>query len=106
MSKTLIKAFVRAAVLQAQAVGGSATPKSILETLVLGRFTTEVTDGKTIVATTIGEQSVTFHVPNDLTPTQILELAEAALQVIEAETDPENPTLTRRRVKHLKVRFL
>lgn len=105
MSRTLIYAFVRAAKLQADSVGGGATPKSILEQIILGKFTAEVTDGKTLVSTTVGEQTVSFHVPNDLGPSSILELAEQAIQFLESQADPDNPVLTRRRIKKLSVNF-
>ena len=103
--RTLIYAIVRAAKLRATELANGTTPKGILEGIILGKFTAEVTDGKTVVSTTVGEQSVSFHVPNDLGPSDILELAESAIQHLEAQENPEDPDLIRRPIKSLKVRI-
>lgn len=103
-NSTLVRAFIRAAVLQAQAI--SSTPKAVLEAIILGHFTADTTqNGKTIVSTSAAGSSVTFALPSNFGTAEIMELAETALQTIEAMPDPNNPTFPQRRIKRLRVNF-
>jgi len=104
-NRLLIRAFIRAAKLQATAVGNGATITSILEGIVLGRFNDEATEGKTIVKTSHAGHEVEFALPKGLTATDVLELAEAALQELERQTDPDNPTFSTRKIRRLRANF-
>lgn len=100
----LVRAFIRAAVLQAKA--SDSTPKAVLEAIVLGHFTADTTQkGKTLVSTSGAGAAVAFALPASFGTAEIMELAETALQTIEAMPDPDNPTFPARRIKRLRVNF-
>lgn len=101
----LARAFVRAAILRATALGGGATPKSVLESLVLGQFTTTVQNGRTVLKTSEAGGEVIFHFPDNLTPSDVMGLAEEALCIVESSPDPTHPTVQTRRIKRLRASF-
>jgi len=97
----LVRAFVRAAMLQAN--GGAIKP--VLEQIILGKFQSEVTDGKTLVSTSEAGGTVTFALPNNLGPAEIMALAEEAIEWLDNQPDPANPNLSPRRIRRLRVSF-
>lgn len=101
----LARIFVRAAKLRATALGNGATPKSVLEGIVLGQFTSTATNGRTVISTTEGGGSTTFTLPADLGPADVMTLADEALSLVENAEDPENPTVSTRRIMRLRASF-
>lgn len=51
------------------------TPVQILEEIVLGRFTSDFTDGKTVISTSEAGGSVSFQLPDSFTPAEVMALA-------------------------------
>src|SRR5438046_2288385 len=99
----LLRALVLAA--KKQAVN-PATPTSILEGIVVGKFTSEITSGKTLISSTEGGGVVTFALMSDLTPSDIVALAMEALSWLQDQPDPANPSLYPRRIKRLRASFI
>lgn len=98
----LIRAFVRAAKLQA---GAASTPKAVLEQIILGKFTSEATHGKTLISTTEAGGTATFILPDSFGPAEVMALAEEAIEWLENQPDPNNPNLSPRRISRLRVSF-
>ena len=73
--------------------------KDVVEAILLGQFESSVANGRTIVTTSEAGGSVTFTFPEGLTPTEIMELAAAAMAQIEDDQEPTPPT------KRLRVCF-
>lgn len=101
----LARAFVRAAILRATQLGSPATPKSVLEALVLGQFTTTVQNGRTVLRTSEAGGEVMFHFPDNLSPSDVMALAEEALCMVENSPDPAHPTVQVRRIKRMRASF-
>lgn len=101
----LARALVRAAKLRATQLGGANTPKSVLEAILLGQFTSSATNGKTLIRSGEAGGFVEFEVQADLGPADIIELVETALTLIENSPDPLNPAVGGRRIMRLKVSF-
>lgn len=97
----LLRALVRAAKLQY----GSGSPKPVLEQIILGKFESEVTNGKTVISTTEAGGTVTFVVADSLGPAEVLTLAEEAIEWLDQQPDPANPNLSPRRIRRLRVSF-
>ena len=102
----LVSAFLRGAQLRATQLAGGATARSILESLILGKFTAEATEGRTLVSTSANGHSVQFALPSELGPGDVLEVAELALQRLDQQADPNGPPeAAPRRVKRLRASF-
>jgi hypothetical protein len=102
----MLKAFIRWAVAEAQRLGPPATPKSVLEAILFGRFTTDVRNGKTVISTSEAGGSVTFSFSDSLSPSDIIAVAEQALEWLESQPDPDNPDMSGlARVKRLRAAF-
>jgi hypothetical protein len=99
----LLRAFIRAAKKYGDA--NSKTPIAVLEAILLGRFTAEATEGKTLVTSTENGGTVTFMLPHDFGPADVMALAEEAIEWLEQQPDPNNPKLAARRIKRLRVSF-
>lgn len=84
----------------------SKTPVQVLEDIVLGKFNSEVSDGKTLISTTEGGGTAQFALIGSFTPDEILSLVMETIVWINSQTDPANyepyPT---RRIKRLRVSF-
>jgi hypothetical protein len=106
-SATLLRAFIRAAVLRADELGGAHTPRSVLKALILGRFSAEATNGRTLISTQEAGGAVSFVVPEMLGAAGIMELAEEALEWLEAtQDDPDDPDLGQLRpTRRLRATF-
>src|SRR5688572_7041395 len=96
----LIRAFVRAAKLQAVS---TSTPKVVLEQIILGKFTVEATNGKTLISTTEAGGTATFILPEYFSPAELMALAEEAIEWLENQPDPDNPNLSPRRIRRLRA---
>lgn len=104
VSRTLLlRAFIRAAKRHGDAVGK--TPKAILEDIIVGRFTTEATEGKTLVSSSEAGGAVTFILPAGFGPADVMTLAEEAIEWLEQQPDPNNPNLSSRRLVRLRASF-
>ena len=101
----LARIFVRAAKLRATALGGAATPKSVLEGIVLGQFTSTATNGRTVISTSEAGGTTTFTLPADLGPADVMSVADEALSLIESSANPLNPTVGTKRIQRLRVSF-
>ena len=108
----LLRAVVLAAVRSSGGDGAQnkVTPVAILENIVMGKFSTEFTDGKTLVSSSEAGGSVSFSVPFNFGPDQVMTLAMEAIQRIKAgdfgpdENNPD-PYLNMRRIKRLRASF-
>lgn len=98
----LMRAMVLGAVRTAVA---PKTPIQVLEDIVIGRFRTEISDGKTVIAATEGGGSVTFSLPAELGPGDVTELAMRAIAFIRSCPDPNNPPLYPRIIRRLRASF-
>jgi hypothetical protein len=97
----LVRALVRGAKL-----ANPASPQAALESILLGRFNAEATDGgKTLISTNEAGGGVTFALPGDFGPADVMALCEEALQWLLNQPDPTNPNLTPRRITRLRVNF-
>lgn len=103
-----IEAFIRAASLQAAAVDDeSTTAKTVLEAILLGKFTSEATNGKTVVSVGEGGSTTSWTVLSDLSPADVMNLAHAALCHLEqTQEDPDDPDVSGfRRATRLRCSF-
>jgi hypothetical protein len=101
--ENVIRALVRAAL-----AANPANPKAELLTIITGKYTQEVTSGGILISTSEAGGSVSFSVPSNFGPFEIMSLAEEAIQFIDGLPDPTAITdddLKTRRIKRLKVRF-
>jgi Fe-S cluster assembly ATPase SufC len=96
----LIRAIVRAALL-----ANAGSPKSALEQIITGNYTTNFSDGRILVHTAEAGGECQFAVPAGMSALDILALTEEAIQFIENQPDPSNICLTTRRVTKLKASF-
>lgn len=105
-SATLLRAFIRAAVLRADELGGANTPTTILNAIILGKFISEATNGRTLISTQEAGGSATYTLPAMLGPADVMELAEEALEWLNQQTDPNDPDLGQLQpVKRLRATF-
>ena len=104
-TRDYVRAFVRSAHLQAIEAGGGMTAQTLLEALMRNRFTEDVSDGRTIIATEVEDQKVQFAIPTGLTALDTIALADRGLQWLAEQSDPANPEFSRRRVNRLRVSF-
>jgi hypothetical protein len=102
---TLARAFVRAAKIRATELGGGNTPKKILEAILVGQFTSSATNGRTLIRTSEAGGSVEFAIAADLSPAEVMEITEQALQIVEQSDDPTNPEMPTRRIQRLRASF-
>lgn len=105
LRSTLIRALVRAAKLRKTELGGGTTIVGLIEGLLLAQFKTTVTNGRTVVETSAAGQSVRFDIPEAMSGSEIMTLAEEALNWLSTQTNPESPNLVVRPVKRLRVSF-
>jgi hypothetical protein len=102
----LFAAFVRGAVLAGAASNPTKTPKEVLEAIVLARFKSEATNGRTLISSSESGGSTSFSAPAMLSPADVIALAERALQWLDTQTDPANPNLAGlRKVGRLRASF-
>ncbi len=82
------------------------TPIDILEEIIIGKFTTEVANGKTLISTTEAGGSATFALMGSFGPDEIMSLVMETIVWINSQPDPEDyepyPT---RRIKRLRASF-
>jgi hypothetical protein len=89
-----------------QAKTSDRTPIAVLEDIVLGRFSSEFQDGKTVIASSEAGGSVSFAMAGDLNPAEIMSLAMEEITRISQEPDPSNPpAYPPRRIMRLRVSF-
>jgi hypothetical protein len=101
-----VSAFLRAAQLRADELGGTTSARDVLESLILGKFKAEANDGRTMISTSANGHSVQFALPNDLGPGDVIEIAELALQRMDGSDDPDRiPASPKRTVRSLRVSF-
>lgn len=73
----------------------------ILEALSTG----EIQDGKILIGSNEAGGNVTFTVPPDHTPRELIKMYQATLDWCNEHADPDNPPRFARRVKRLRVSF-
>jgi hypothetical protein len=108
----LIRAVVLAAVRASGGDAGQTTlkPVAILEGIVTGKFTAEFSNGKTLISTSEAGGSVSFMLPSDFGPADVMTLAMEAIQRIKAgdfgpSEDNLDPYANWPRIKRLRVSF-
>jgi hypothetical protein len=82
-----------------------ADPKAALRAILKSRFASEVTNGTTIVSTASDGHSVSFQLPDNLNPAEVMVLAEEALTWLEDQPDATDPTRLPRNIRRLRVSF-
>lgn len=89
--------------------GGSTeqlTPAKVLENIIIGRFETELSEGKTLISTSEANGTASFAIVGGLTPADIVEIAMEALVWLNDQDDPLNPpVLPLKRIKRLRASF-
>lgn len=103
----MLKGFLRAAALNAAQKGEGNTARTELEAILLGKFTSEAKNGRTVVGVTEGGGTTSYTLPTMLTPAEVMAFAEEGLELLEEQTgDQDTPDLTRnRRVTRLRASF-
>jgi hypothetical protein len=108
----LIRAIVLAAVRNSGADAGQTPlkPVAIIESIIAGKFTTEFSDGKTLISTTEAGGTASFMVPDGFGPADVMSLALEALQRIKngdfgPDEDNLDPYLNFKRIKRLRCSF-
>ena len=99
----LLRALVLAA--KKNSKEGETTPIDVLETIVVGRFDSDFSNGKTVISTQEADGSVSFSIPDQLSPAEVVALAMEAIAWLKAQPDPNNPNVYPRRIKRLRVSF-
>jgi hypothetical protein len=98
----LLRSMVLAAV---RLKGQNQTPTQLLEGIVLGKFQSEITDGKTLIRINEAGGDTQFSLMLDLSPAEILALAMEALSWLQQQPDPDNPALYPPTIKRLRADF-
>src|SRR5689334_5514064 len=85
------------------------TPIQVLEDIVVGKFTSEFSDGRTLISSSEAGGQTTFQIMGDLTPADVVSLAMETIAAIKGgefgdEEELENVHATRR-IKRLRVSF-
>jgi len=102
----LLRAFVLAAKKTADEQGTPATPTTVLEDIVLGKFTTELSDGKTLISTDEAGGTATFALMGTFTAIEVVALAMEAITWLRQQPDPDDPEIyPSRRIRRLRVSF-
>ncbi|MDB6024019.1 MAG: hypothetical protein JWM68_242 [Verrucomicrobiales bacterium] len=84
----------------------SKTPLQLLEDVVIGKYTSEIVDGKTVIGTDEAGGSVSFALIGGFTPDEILGLVMETIVWINSQEDPEDyPPYPPRRIKRMRVSF-
>ena len=87
----LLRALVLAATRQEEAEGK--TPIQVLEGIIVGRFTSDFAEGKTVISTAEADGNVSFQLAADLSPADVIALAMEAIAWIRQNcADPAAPT--------------
>jgi hypothetical protein len=97
-----IRVFARAAALEATS---AKTALQILDDIILGRFRSDVVNGKTLISTSEAGGSVTFQISTSLSPAEITEIALEAASWISTLPDPDLATAYPRRIRRLRASF-
>lgn len=81
---------------------------ALLEDIFIGKFSTELTDGKTVISTMEAGGSVTFALLGNINPADIAALAHETIRFLKELPDPDNPSeavLYPKRIRRLRVSF-
>jgi len=109
-----MRALILCAVRTAQANVEAATPDStlpvkpadVLESIVMGKFESELSDGKTLISSNEAGGSFSFSIVGGLSPSDIIELTMEALTWLQDQPDPNNPAVyPSKRIKRLRASF-
>ncbi len=108
-----MRAMVLAAVRTAQAAqsgdagaNSKVTPASVLEDIIVGRFETELSEGKTLISVNEANGAHSFAIIGGMTPADIVELAMESLVWLNSQPDPLNPqVIPAKRIKRLRASF-
>ena len=65
----------------------------------------DVASGKMLISTAEAGGSVSFSALPGYSPIEMLRLVEEAIQWLQTQADPNNPNLTPRRIKRMRVSF-
>ena len=99
----LIRAWVRRAKGIASASG--ATLAATLDSINDAILGSGVQDGQVILSTSEAGGQVAFAIPQGMTPLDLARINEEAIAWCNQFTNPENPPMTQRRIKRLRVSF-
>ncbi len=92
-----------------EAVRTGRTPSDILEAIITGRFSSEFTEGKTLVSTSENGGVATFAIAGSLNPADVTALALETIRWLRQNcADPDHPTedeLLPRLIKRVRVSF-
>lgn len=105
----LVQSFIREATEDANfaPVADVATVYAKLRTIQRGAYTTATADGGVVqVSSKIGETEFSFSIPEGISPAEIMETAETALQIIAgcASVDAVRALLVRRKTTYSSMR--
>jgi len=100
--KTLVRALLRVARLEAAAAVPVTTAKALLETLMRGQWTTVNAGGKQVISTTQAGRAVTWQVVSGLSSAEVMTLAEAAWTLDDELGEDAIPV---RRIRRLRASF-
>lgn len=81
------------------------TPAGVLESIVTGRFNTEMQSGMTLIQSSEAGGAVQFSIAGDFSPSEVVALAVDALAWLQQQADPLNPPLYPKRLRRLRVSF-
>ncbi|MEI8289563.1 MAG: hypothetical protein WCH99_08810 [Verrucomicrobiota bacterium] len=86
------------------------TPVELLEEIIVGKFTTEFSDGKTLVSTSENGGSVSFSLGGAFTPDEVTSLCMEVIMRIKsgdfgADEKDLDPYKGLRRIKRLRASF-
>ena len=98
--------YLQRAMIRGARLANPADPKAALNSIISARFTSEAADGKTIISTTKDGLSVSFGLAADLSPVQVMELAEKCLSWLEDQAAEDViGTKLPRAIRRLRVSF-
>jgi hypothetical protein len=108
--RAMILAAVRTAQEQTEAQDGATptkvAPSAVLEGIVMGKFETELQEGKTLISTNEAGGTASFCIVGGLNPSDIVEIAMEALTWLQDQPDPNNPPVyPAKRIKRLRASF-
>ncbi|HEY1790690.1 MAG TPA: hypothetical protein VGJ73_21260 [Verrucomicrobiae bacterium] len=80
------------------------TPISVLDDIIIGRFKSDIAEGKTLVSSSEAGGSVGFTLVGSLTPADVVAKAVEAKMWINSQADPNNPETWRWPERRMRLR--
>lgn len=82
------------------------TPGDVLESIVMGKFQSELQEGKTLISFSEAGGSGSFSIVGGMSPADIIELTMEALTWLQDQPDPDNPAVyPAKRIKRFRASF-